>query len=563
MADKSRQQFDVVVVGSGASGGWACKRLAEAGLKVALVDAGRLQLDSNFTEHEPDFKYKYRNRAWNLSIRTRPIQTGSVHESTSSWVVNDLEEPYTTSPGMPFKWVGRVRVTGGRTNLWGRHSYRLSDLDFKAASHDGYGEDWPLRYKDLEPYYDLVEEYVGIEGLAEGLPQLPDGKFQPPMNFTCVETLVRNSMKEKLGWTMTQGRLANLTRPLNGRAPCHFCGPCSRGCQTHSYFNSAFTTVADAIATGNCTHIPNAMVYKVVMDPVRNRAKGILYIDRNTREPHEVYGRAVVLCAQALESVRILFNSADAQHPQGLANSSGVLGHYLMDHIYMGGGARGEFPDLPVKPRVTGPNRPGGIYVPRFQNLEGGKKSREYLRGFGFQTWDDDPKPNYKAAGYGEAYKKAVLDERPSTMLLRGFGECLARWDNYVEIDPNVADIFGIPVLRIHMTYGDNEHAIIDDMANSAAKMMEAAGAKNIEPYTVHDREPGLGIHEVGVARMGDDPKKSVLNQFQQAHDAKNVFVTDGAGFTSTACQNPTLTIMALCVRSCDYLMREMKKGNI
>src|SRR5579863_4446221 len=557
-----KQGFDVIVVGSGASGGWAAKRLAEAGVKVALVDAGRPQSDANFTEHEPDFNYKYRGRAWNLYTRTRPVQAGSGHESTQNWLANDLEEPYTTAPGRPFQWVGRVRMTGGRTNIWGRHSYRLSDLDFKAASHDGYGEDWPLRYKDVEAYYDLVEEYVGITGLAEGLSQLPDGKFQPAMNFTCVESLVRNRMKEKLGWTLTAGRLANLTKPVNGRAPCHYCGPCSRGCVTHSYFNSAFTTVADAVATGRCTLIPDAMAYKVLMDSGSNRAQGVLYIDRNTHEPHEVYGRAVVLCAQSLESVRILFNSADAQYPNGLANSSGVLGHYLMDHVWMGGGALGEFPQLPAKPQINGPNRPGGIYVPRFQNLPGGAKSK-YLRGFGFQTWGDDPQPNYKAAGFGEPFKKALMDDQPSRMLLRGFGECLPDWNNYVEIDPKVKDVYGIPVLRIHMKYGENEHTLIDAMADTATKMMEAAGAKTIKPYTVHDREPGLGIHEVGIARMGTDPKKSVLNQFQQSHDVKNVFVMDGAGFTSTACQNPTLTIMALAVRSTDYLMGEMKRGDI
>src|SRR5712692_704394 len=344
------RQYDVIVVGSGASGGWACKRLSEAGLKVALVDAGRPQSDSNFTEHEPDFKYKYRNRAWNLYTRTRPVQAGSCHESTLSWVANDLEEPYTTYAGMPFQWVGRVRVTGGRTNLWGRQSYRLSDLDFKAASYDGYGEDWPLRYKDLEPYYDLVEEYVGITGISEGVYELPDGKFHPPMGLTCAETLFRNRVKEKLGWTVTLGRSANITKAINGRAPCHYCGPCERGCTTHSYFNSAFTTVADALKTGKCTHIPNAMVYKVLTDAERNRAKGLLYIDRDTHEPREVYGRVVILCAQALESVRILFNSATSQYPNGLANSSGALGHYLMDHLWVAGGASGEFPELRDKP---------------------------------------------------------------------------------------------------------------------------------------------------------------------------------------------------------------------
>jgi choline dehydrogenase-like flavoprotein len=563
MGNQSKQIFDVLVVGSGASGGWACKRLAEAGLRVALVDAGRPQSDANFTEHQPDFQFKYRNRARNLVARTRPIQGGYAHESNVDWLASDLQEPYTTSPGMPFKWVGRVRITGGRTNLWGRHSYRFSDLDLKAASQDGEGMNWPIGYKDLEPYYDLVEEYVGVTGMKEGLPQLPDGKFQPPMGLTCVETLVRERVKTKLGWTLTQGRLANLTRPTHGRAPCHYCGPCYRGCVTHSYFNSAFTTVADALATGKCTHIPNAMVYKVLMDAEHSRAKGLLYIDRVSYQPKEIQGRAVVLCAQALESARILFNSANTQYPRGLANSSGVMGHYLMDHVWVGGGAYGEFPQLPVKPSVNGPNRPGGIYVARFQNLEKGLKSRKFLRGYGFQTWDDDPKPNFEAQGFGEAYKKKIMEDRPSVMLLRGFGECLPRWENYVELDRDLRDVYGIPVLRMHMRFRENEHALIDDMAETAAQMMEAAGARNIRPYTVHDREPGLGIHEVGVARMGNDPKTSVLNQFQQTHDIKNLFVMDGSGFPSSACQNPTLTIMALCVRSCDYLMGEMKKGDI
>jgi len=563
VGDRSKQTFDVLVVGSGASGGWACKRLAEAGLKVALLDAGRLQSDANFTEHQPDFQFKYRNRARNLIAKTRPIQGGYAHEANVDWLANDLEEPYTTSPRMPFKWVARVRITGGRTNLWGRHSYRFSDLDFKAASHDGEGIDWPLSYKDLEPYYDLVEEYVGVTGMREGLPQLPDGKFQPPMGLTCVEMLVRERIKAKLGWTLTHGRLANLTRPTHGRAPCHYCGPCHRGCATHSYFNSAFTTVADALASGNCTLIPNAMVYKVLRDATRNRAKGLLYMDRVSYQPKEIYGRVVVLCAQALESARILFNSADTQYPTGLANSSGVLGRYLMDHVWMGGGAYGEFPQLPVKPNLNDPNRPGGIYIPRFQNLENGQKSRDFLRGYGFQTWDDDPKPNLEVEGFGEIYKKKIMEDRPSKMLLRGFGECLSCRENYVELDPNLKDVYGIPVLRIHMKFRENEHALIDDMAETAAQMMEAAGAKNIKPYTVHDREPGLGIHEVGIARMGDDPRNSVLNQFEQSHDIKNLFVMDGSGFPSSACQNPTLTIMALCVRSCDYLMGKMRKGNI
>src|SRR6266536_1291072 len=320
MQDVSKTAFDVLVVGSGASGGWACKRLSEAGLKVALLEAGRQQSDANFSEHKPAFQLKYRDQAASIIKKTRPVQKDcyACMEYNYDWYCNDLDEPYTTTEKMPFSWQGRMRITGGRTNVWGRQSYRLSDLDFKASSHDGYGEDWPLSYKDVAPYYDMVEEYVGVAGRNEGLDQLPDGKFQPDMGLNCQEAKFRSAVKEKLGWTVTPTRTANLTRPINGRAACHYCGPCDRGCVTHSYFNSAFTTVADALKTGNCTHIPNAMAYKVLMDSARNRARGLLYIDRITRQPKEVYGRTVILCAQALESVRILLNSANTQHANGL-----------------------------------------------------------------------------------------------------------------------------------------------------------------------------------------------------------------------------------------------------
>src|SRR5262245_61642558 len=279
---------------------------------------------------------------------------------------SDGEEPYTTGEGKPFSWQGRMQVVGGRTNVWGRQSYRLSELDFKAASYDGYGEDWPLGYADVGPYYDLVEDYVGSTGIPEGVYELPDGKFHPPMGLTCAETLFRTRVKAKLGWTATLGRSANLTKPLNGRQPCHYCGPCERGCATHSYFNAAFTTVADALKTGNCTLVQNAMAYKILMDKSSHRATGVLYVDRVTRQPREVQARAVIVAAQALESARILLNSASEQDPAGLGNSSGVLGHYLMDHIWVAGGATGEFPEVAEKPRPDGPHRPDGIYVIRF-----------------------------------------------------------------------------------------------------------------------------------------------------------------------------------------------------
>jgi choline dehydrogenase-like flavoprotein len=560
--DLYKTLFDVIVVGSGATGGWAAKRLAEAGLKVALVEAGRAHTDDDYREHRAPFELKFRNKVAAYIQQTRPLQgrTGC-DEYNYDWFVHDLEEPYTTAQDKPFMWIGRTRITGGRTNVWGRQSYRFSDLDFKAASYDGYGADWPLSYRDLEPYYDIVDRYVGVSGRPEGLPELPDGNLQPAMNMTCTETLLRNRVREKLGWTVSIGRVANLTRELNGRAPCHYCGPCQRGCATKSYFNSAFTTVADALATGKCTLVTNALVYQVLMDRERNRARGVLYVDRVTRQTREIQGRTVVLAAQALESVRVLFNSANSSYPQGLANSSGVLGHYLMDHTWVAGGATGEFPGLDGRPSLDNPIRPNGIYVIRFRNTLKGPRWKNFLRGYGFQG-GAATSFNWKAPGFGEAYKKALL-EPVNTLALGGFGECLARWDNFVELDPTVKDIYGIPVLRIHMTWSDNEHAMIDDMAVTAAQMLEAAGARNITPFVAHDRAPGLGIHEVGVARMGNDPKTSVLNQFQQTHDIRNLFVMDGAGFTSSACQNPTLTMMALTVRSCDYLLDEMKRRNI
>jgi choline dehydrogenase-like flavoprotein len=565
MQDAAGSKFDVIVVGSGASGGWAAKRLAEAGVKVALLDAGRALKDSDYSEHVPAFNLKYRNEAPEVIRRTRPVQKDcyACMEWNYDWFRNDLEEPYTTAAGKPFSWQGRMQVVGGRTNVWGRQSYRFSDLDFKAASHDGFGEDWPLGYADVEPYYDLVEEYVGITGIPEGVYELPDSRFQPAMGLRCVERHAREEIKKKLGWTLTLGRSANLTKPLNGRQACHYCGPCERGCVTKSYFNSAFTTVADALKTGNCTLVTNAMVYKVLMDPVKHQAKGVLYIDRLTREPKEIHAKVVVLSAQALESARILMNSATEQTPNGLANSSGALGHYLMDHLWVAGGAHGEFPELARYDKATagGPDRPDGTYMIRFRNTKNGPQDKRFLRGYGFQGGGESSF-RWGAPGFGEDFKKAMLEPRVSLSLV-GFGEVLPYYENFVELDKNVCDAFGIPVLKFDMGWRDNEKQMIPDMMESACEAMAAAGAKNIHPFMVMDRIPGYGIHEMGVARMGKDKKTSVLNQFQQTHDVSNLFVMDAAGFTSGGCQNPTLTIMALTVRSTDYLLGEMKRSNL
>jgi choline dehydrogenase-like flavoprotein len=558
--NKIQPDYDVIVIGSGASGGWAAKRLAEAGIKVALLEAGKPQSDSTFTEHKPSFELKYRNHSREILRKTRPIQSRfACTEYNSEWFVSDLDEPYTTPKDQPFLWMGRLRVTGGRTNVWGRVSLRFSDLDFKAASRDGYGEDWPCSYRDLAQYYDIVEKYVGVTGMPEGLAHLPDGQFQPPMPLTCQETLFRNRVREKLGRVVTLARSANLTRAQNGRGACHYCGPCERGCMTHSYFNAAFTTVPDALKTGKCTLVSNAMVHKVLMDDSANRATGVLYVDRNTHQSEELRARAVVLCAQTQESTRILLNSANRNYPNGLANSSGVLGHYLTAHVRSGGGT-GELPPFGEKPTLGGPIKPVGIYVPRFRNLPNQPQSQNFLRGFGYEG-EGSLDFNWGAAGFGDAYKRA-LREPQATMDLTGFGEVLPRWENRVEIDPEVKDIFGIPVLKIFMADSDNERAMIKDMGDSAGEMLEAAGAKNIKTYA-NPSAPRWALHEAGTARMGTDPKKSVLNQFQQTHDVENLFVMDASGFASNPCQNPTLTIMALCVRSCDHIIEEMKRGGI
>jgi choline dehydrogenase-like flavoprotein len=556
--DPAGKSFDVVIVGSGASGGWAAKRLTEAGLRVAVLEAGRQLTDADYKEHVPAYQLKYRGRTKRPLEPDRPRQSASyaVREWNADWYVNDIEEPYVDESDPAFLWV-RTRVVGGRTNIWGRACLRLSDIDFKAASHDGAGVDWPIGYKDIAPYYDLVEEYVGVSAMAESLAELPDGKFQPAMGLTCSEMAVRARLKKTFGRTLTQGRTANLTRPLNNRQPCHYCGPCEHGCVTHSYFNAAFTTMADAAATGRCTLVTGAMAYKVLVDPETRRAKGILYIDRATRQPREIFGRVVALCAQTMESVRILFNSAGRQDPAGLANTSGLLGKYLMTH-YSDAGATGELPDLVETPSINGPDRPCGPLLVRFRNLPGDAKTNGFLRGYGCST-SVGIGFDFGAPGLGEAYKRAIARERPVQVTFAAFGESLPYETNYCYLDPRTLDAYGIPVIRLKLSPGENERAMVKDMAVASAEMLEAIGARQIR-----ERRGVRGqAHEVGAARMGTDPKTSVLNPYLQTHDIRNLFVMDGSCFPSSAWQNPTLTIMALAVRSSDYLLQELKTGNL
>lgn len=536
--------FDAIVVGSGATGGWAAKKLTESGMRVALLEAGSKVTPADFTEHKMPWQMPYLGMSPKI-VRDRPIQ-GLCYACTEynyKWFANDVENPYTQEK--PFHWI-RMRVLGGRSLSWGRQSYRFSDLDFKAASHDGYGDDWPVSYADMVPYYEEVEKYVGISGNAEGLPQLPDSIFQPPMEMTCGEELLRRHVKDKFGRTVTIGRTAILTKAQNGRQACHYCGPCERGCSTFSYFSSPFTTVADAQKTGRLTLVTGAVASHIVLKD--GKAAGVAYIDRDSRQPREAHARYVMLCASTLESTRLLMNS-------GIGSSSDAIGRYLMDHIYQGGAA-GTMPMLEARPWAGMPRRPNGIYIPRFRNVNE-KETNGFIRGYGYQG-GSSPSFDFGAPGFGASYKNAAR-KGYWNIAISLWGECLARKENRVEIDGNRVDAWGIPVLKISAEWGDNEKKLWNDGREQAAEMLRAAGAADVH-LTGQFSVPGFCIHEVGTARMGNDPKTSVLNKHNQAHEVPNLFVTDGACYVSIGCVNPTLTMMALTVRACDYLINEYSK---
>jgi choline dehydrogenase-like flavoprotein len=553
--DRSANIFDAVIVGSGATGGMAAKELTEAGLKVCVLEAGPKVTEAEFSEHIQSYQQKYRGVQPTKS-RNQPIQrlVYACRESNKDWFVDDIDNPYTFDEDKPFHWI-RMRVLGGRSLSWGRQSYRYSDLDFKAADHDGYGMNWPVSYAEIEPYYAQVERYIGISGLAENLPQLPDSVFQPPMGFSCGEKLMRERLKAKMGRVVSVGRVAILTKELNGRAACHYCGPCEQGCITYSYYSSPFTVLEAAAATGNLTLMTDSVASHVVMDK-SGRAAGVAYIDRVTREPREVRGKVVLLCASTLESTRLLLNSA----PGGLANSSGVLGRYLMDHVYRGYTA-GDFPELPRGQAWQGPpKRPNGLYIPRFRNVDR-SHTNGFLRGYGYQggVW---PSFEFGAPGFGKRFKEAVRTEAAWKAGLNAFCECLPRRENHAVIDSEVKDAWGIPALRVSMTWSDNELKLWQDAQEQGAEMLEAAGAKNVQMLG-EPSVPGFGIHEMGTARMGDDPKTSVLDKWNQTHDVTNLFVTDGAAFPSISCVNPTLTMMALTVRACERIVERGKRGEL
>lgn len=565
----SRQiTYDAIVVGSGATGGWAAKDLTEQGMKVIVLEAGRkLDPAKDFREHTWPYEVPYRGMypQTELFRARQPIQSRcyACNEYGRHFFVDDLDNPYTTPDSKPFAWI-RGRQVGGRTIMWGRQSYRLSDYEFKAASRDGYGDDWPISYADLAPYYDRVEEFIGISGSIENMPQLPDGKFLPAMNLTCGEQMLKRTVESK--WKDRRvmiGRVAILTENHKGRAKCHWCGHCDRGCTTGSYFSSPASTLPAAAKTGRMTLRPNAVVSHIIIDQKTGKAKGVAFIDRITKKAHEVFGKVVLLCASTIESTRLMLNSQSPQHPNGAGNSSGLLGCYLMDHTYAIS-VRGVVPAVANIPYAYEDGRANGIYIPKFRNIS--ERHPDFIRGYGIQGGVQRqmlPTHLKSVPGFGKEYKEAVRDTHgPAPFWLSAFGEMLARKENRVTINRDKKDAWGIPVAHIDCAHSDNERAMARDQIETLKEIAHEAGFE-VEIANNRLGTPGLCIHEVGSARMGSDSKTSILNQFNQSWDVKNLFVTDGSSFVSSGCQNPTLTMMALTARACDYIVEEYKKGNL
>ena len=560
----AKPTFDAIVIGSGITGGFAAKELTEKGLRTLVLEAGRpISPERDYVEHVPTWEMPFRGmRDRKRLLREQPIQSlcYACQEPNSQFFVKDTEHPYSTEPGKPFRWI-LGRQVGGRSILWGRQCYRWSDLDFTANLRDGTGVDWPIRYADLAPWYDYVEEFIGISGEALGLPHLPDSKFLPPMEMNCAERVVKQASAKYFGpgRVLTIGRVAVLTQAHRGRAACHYCGPCERGCITLSYFSSVNATLPAAEKTGLLTLRPFSTVHSLIFDSKSRKVTGVRVIDSETRAALEFQAPLVFLCASTLESTRILLHSATREFPTGLANSSGELGHNLMDHI-KGGGATAIIPGNEDR-QVFG-RRPNIVYMPRFRNVQ--QEHPGFLRGYGFQGESDRQEWDRGAAStaFGEDFKRAISHPGPWQFSFSGYGECLPNHTNFVELDTEKADAWGIPALKIHCAFGENEFALRKDMSIAAAEMLSAAGGISIQPFT-DDDPPGFSIHEMGTARMGRDPKTSVLNSWNQCYDIRNLFITDGSCMTSSSCVNPSLTYMALTARACDYAASLLKRGEL
>jgi len=560
---KRNMTYDAIVIGSGISGGWAAKELCEGGLKTLILERGRM------VEHVIDYP-TMNNDPWDLELRGAleaedlkkhaiGARAGFVGANNGHFYANDEENPYTEVK--PFLWV-RGHQMGGRSLLWGKQCYRWSDLDFKANAEDGHGVDWPIRYNDLEDWYTYVEKFAGISGQALGLTQLPDSHFLPPMELNCVEKDIKSRIeKEFPGRVMTIGRAAHLTQPLNGRGQCQFRNRCDRGCPYGAYFSSNAVTLPAANATGNLTIRPHSIVNSIIYDDKKGKVTGVRIIDAETNESIEFYAKIIFCNASTLSTTQILMNSTSDRFANGLGNDSGELGHNLMDHTYrVGAMGRVEgHEDKYYKGR-----RPNGIYIPRYVNIDEKTKTDKFVRGFGYQGGGG--RSNWSAGAnqeqFGGDFKDSLMKPGPWEFFITGFAECLPYHENKVTLDKEKVDKWGQPVLAIDCEFKENEKAINKQIKKDAVEMLEKAGVKDIVGFD-NEHEPGYGIHEMGTARMGRDPRTSILNGTNQIHAAKNVFVTDGACMTSSSCVNPSLTYMALTARAVNHAISELKKKNL
>ncbi|GAB3901002.1 GMC oxidoreductase [Spirosoma agri] len=563
--------FDAIVVGSGVSGGWAAKELTQKGLRVLMLERGRdLQHITGYdTAMKAPWEFAHRGRTILPKDSPAPdFRVLGYNEQNGHFVFDDRNAPYKEIH--PFLWY-RPDTLGGKSIMWGRQSYRFSEMDFEANARDGFGTDWPIRYKDLAPWYSYVESFAGISGNKEGLAQLPDGEFLPPMDMNCVEEHVRGKLKTTMNRVMTIGRTANLSKanPIHtsvGRAPCQYRNHCARGCPYGGYFSSLSATLPAARQTNRLTVRTDSIVSNVLYDEKKGKATGVRVIDSKTNQTTKYYARIIFLNASAMATNFILLNSVSSRFPNGFGNDSGTLGKYIMDHHFqVGANAQADgmgFDDMYYYGR-----RANGIYIPRYRNI--GTDKRAYLRGFGYQGgasrsgWQ---RLIAEAAGtegnFGEDLKERAAQPGPWTMGIMGFGECLPYEDNTITLDPNRLDKWGLPTVVFDVKFRENEERMRLDMMNDAAEMLEASGLKQITTYD-NQSIPGLAVHETGGVRMGRDPKTSMLNAHNQLWAAKNVFVTDGASFASVACQNPSLTFMALTARAASFAVSELKRQNL
>ena len=563
---RSAKAYDVCIIGSGAAGGTAAKVLTDGGLNVVMLEAGpRLNPEKDFKMFA--WPYQLPHRGVGVGGKLRGELNSEFMAPNGAWEIEG--EPYTSAPGSRFRWF-RSRIVGGRTNHWGRIALRFAPVDFKSRSTDGMGDDWPITYEEIAPYYDKVESYIGVFGSKENIPSAPDGVFMPPPKPRCTETLVQKACA-KAKVLCIPSRMAILTNPLNGRPACHYCAQCGRGCVTASNFSSSQVMIPPAQATGRLTLITNAMAREIVMGN-NGKAEAVDYIDKNSREEKRVNAKAFVLAASACESARLLLNSRSASFPDGLANSSGVVGRYLTDTV--GSSGTGYFPQLEKVP----PHNHDGVggmhvYVPWWKF----DRKNDFLRGYHIEVYGGRSMPGVgefdgvcdEFEGYGASLKQKCRSMYGTFIGFEGRGEMIPNEHCYCDIDPDTVDQWGIPVLRFHWQWSDNEIKMAKDMQETFRSIVEAGGGTFLSSATADGPRPygiadgGVIIHEIGTARMGSNPKTSVLNKYCQAHDVKNIFVTDGAAFVSNADKNPTLTILALSWRASEYLLSEAKKGNL